>query len=157
VLRLQAQLPLQKSWLKSQHYLHKSTFRTFLNHRCHSLSKIRRLILTKTLLLTFKSRRPQCSFILNQRDGITSFFTVLFRTLDLTFLLTFVFHLCLISFLSTLVLFTCTYLHFTYSLSPFLILLSQKQTTPKKGRDITPDIFYIVLNRAFWRQNYNHF
>jgi hypothetical protein len=29
----------------------------------------------------------------------------------------------------------------------------QKQTTPKKGRDIIPDILSLKTTRAFWRQN----
>jgi hypothetical protein len=50
-----------------------------------------------------------------------------------------------------------TFLHFSL---PFLLVLSQTQTTPKKGRDITADILDPVLQpdptlitRAFWRQN----
>ena len=53
--------------------------------------------------------------------------------------------------LSTLVL-------FTFSTLPFYFY--KRKTTPKKGRDIIPDIFDPVpqpdptlMNRAFWRQN----
>ena len=35
--------------------------------------------------------------------------------------------------------------------------LKEKNSTMDLILDITPDIFNIVLNRAFWRQNYNHF
>jgi hypothetical protein len=81
-----------------------------------------------------------------------SFFTVLFRTLDFTFFTYFYF-----SFVSD---FTLVHLYiFTFHTLtlPILLLLSQKQTTSKKGRDITNDIFNKVLNRAFWCQNYIHF
>jgi hypothetical protein len=93
-----------------------------------------------------------------------SFFTVLFRTLDFTCTLILHFYICTFSFvsdftLSTLILFHLYILHFTF-FSPILLLLSQTQTTPKKGRDIIPDILDPVLqpdptlmNRALWRQN----
>ena len=55
--------------------------------------------------------------------------------------------------LSTLVL-------FTFSTLPFYSYFYKRKTTPKKGRDIIPDIFDpipqpdpTVMNRAFWRQN----
>jgi hypothetical protein len=56
----------------------------------------------KILLSIFQSQQPQCSFIPNQREGIMSFFTVLYRTLDFmcTFIFAFfhlLFILCLIS------------------------------------------------------------
>ncbi len=72
-----------------------------------------------------------------------------------------IFHLCLISPKVHSYFFTCTFYisHFTF-FSPVLLLLSQTQTTPKKGRDITADILDPVLQpdpalitRAFWRQN----
>jgi len=46
--------------------------------------------------------------------------------------------------LSTLVLFYLYILHFVNLLTlPILLSLSQKQTTPKKGKDIIPDIFIL--------------
>ncbi len=163
MLRLPAQLPLPPLLLRCWHNHHKSTFSQLLSLRCHSLNRICWLILSKTLLLMFQSRRPQCSFILNQREGIRSFFTALFRTLDFTYTFIFTFFpLFLFSFVSDFTLSTCVlfYLYiftfYTFTL-PILLLLSQKQTTPKKGRDIISDILNKVLNRAFWRQNYIHF
>ncbi len=158
MLRLQAQLQLPSSLLHCRQRHHKSIFSKLLSHKCRSLKLIHRLTLNKTQLSIFQSRRPLCSFIPNQREGITSFFTVLFRTLDFTF--TFMFYIFLICVWFHIKVhsyyFTCTSLHFTLSL-PILLSLSQKQTTLKKGRDIIPDIFNKVLNRAFWRQNYIHF
>ncbi len=98
-----------------------------------------------------QNRRPLCSFIPNQREGImnsSQFFSEL-MILRVHSLLPFYFSFSFVSdfTLSTLVLFLL--LHFTFrkhTLSPFLLSLSQTQTTPKIGSDIIPDIF-------IWHQN----
>jgi hypothetical protein len=62
------------------------------------------------------------------------------------------------SFVSYLVLSTFTvFIYICKTLSCILLLHFHKQTTPKRVRDIILDIFNIVLNRAFWRQNNFHF
>jgi len=113
----------------------------------------------KSNFLIFQSRRPLSSFTPNQREGIMSLFTVLFRTLDFT--CTFLFHFCTFSFRVWIHFkYTCTFLHFTFSTLPFYSYFYKRKTTPKKGRDIIPDIFDPIhqpdptlMNRAFWRQN----
>ena len=69
-----------------------------------------------------------------------SFFTVLFRTLDFYMYIPFSFYFALFHFVSDFTL--STLVHFY---SPVLLLLLQTQTTPKKGRDIIPDILDPVL------------
>jgi hypothetical protein len=71
------------------------------NHRCLSNNRRRRRILSKIQLSVFQSQRPLSSFTPNQREGIMSFFTVLFRTLDFT--CTFIFHFILHFFISCLI------------------------------------------------------
>jgi hypothetical protein len=86
------------------------------------------------------------------------FFKVLFRTHDLhlhCILLPFLLQFTFVSYL-VLSTFTSFYLHLQNTLLYFTFTF-HKQTTRKKGRDIIPDIFNKVLNRAFWRQNYSHF
>jgi hypothetical protein len=62
----------------------------------------------------------------------------------------FFYSICVWFYFSTLVLlFTCTfYISQTYILSLFLVLLLQKQTPLKKGRDIIPDIFILQWQAA---------
>jgi len=42
---------------------------------------------------------------------------------------------------------------FTFHYLSMHIYYYQTQTTPKKGRDIIPDILSLKMTRAFWRQN----
>jgi len=42
---------------------------------------------------------------------------------------------------------------FTFHYLSMHIYYYQMQTTPKKGRDIIPDILSLKTTRAFWRQN----
>jgi hypothetical protein len=108
----------------------------------------------KSNFLIFQSRRPLSSFTPNQREGIMSLFTVLFRTLDFTCTFLFHFYFALFHFVH-LYIFT-----FYISTLPFYSYFYKRKTTPKKGRDIIPDIFDPIhqpdptlMNRAFWRQN----
>ncbi len=66
----------------------------------------------------------------------------------------------LFHFVSDFTLSTFVHFYILHFYSPVLLLLLQTQTTPKKGRDIIPDILDPVsqsdptlMNRAFWRQN----
>ena len=108
----------------------------------------------KIKLSNFQSQRPLSSFTPNQREGIMSFFTVLFRTLDFTCTSIFHFYFALFHFVH---LYIFTFYIFTL---PFYSYFYKRKTTPKKGRDIIPDIFDPIhqpdptlMNRAFWRQN----
>ena len=72
----------------------------------------------------------------------------------------FSFCFALFHFMSEFTLSTLVHFDILHFYSPVLLLLLQTQTTPKKGRDIIPDILDPVLqpdptlmNRAFWRQN----
>ena len=72
----------------------------------------------------------------------------------------FSFYFALFHFVSDFTLSTLVHFYILHFYSPVLLLLLQTQTTPKKGRDITPDIFDPVpqpdptlMNRSFWRQN----
>ena len=143
MLRHKSQLQHPPLQLRCQHLNLRSKSNKLFNHRCLSHNRHRRHILNKIRLSIFQSQQPLSSFTPNQREGIMSFFTVLFRTLDFT--CTFIFHFYFAPFhfvsdftLSTLVLF---HLYIFTFYSPVLPLLLQKQTTPKKGRDIIPDIF----------------
>ena len=165
MLRHKSQLQLLPLLLRCKRRNPRSKSSQQFNHRCQSHNKRRRLTLNKTRLSIFQSQWPQFSFIPNQREGITSFFTVLFRTLDFTCTFIFTFFSFYFLFLSdftlcTLVLFYLYIFTFYIFTLPILLLLSQKQTTLKKGRDITADILDPVLQpdptlitRAFWCQN----
>ena len=72
----------------------------------------------------------------------------------------FSFYFALFHFVSDFTLSTLVHFYILHFYSPVLLLLLQTQTTPKKGRDIIPDILDPVpqpdptlMNRAFWRQN----
>ena len=72
----------------------------------------------------------------------------------------FSFYFALFHFVSDFTLSTLVHFYILHFYSPILLLLLQTQTTPKKGRDIIPDILDPVpqpdptlMNCAFWRQN----
>ena len=100
VLRHKSQLQLPPMQLRYQHPNLRSNSSHLFNHRCLSNNRRRRRILSKIQLSIFQSQRPLSSFTPNQREGIMSFFTVLFRTLDFT--CTFLFHFVLHFFISCL-------------------------------------------------------
>jgi len=65
----------------------------------------------------------------------------------------FSFCFALFHFVSEFTLSTLVHFYILHFYSPVLLLLLQTQTTPKKGRDIIPDILSLKTTRAFWRQN----
>ena len=84
--------------------------------------------------------------------------SVLLRTHDFDFHYTLFIFLLHFTFCVLLTTYYFYKFHCTFANAlPYFTFTFHKQTTPKKGRDIISDIFNIVLNRAFWRQNYNHF
>jgi hypothetical protein len=110
---------------------------------------------TRHKLKIFQNLQSLYLFTLKRREGIMSISSQFFSELTIfiyisIFTFSFTIFICVY-----LVLFTFTVFMYIYkTLSRILLLHFHKQTTPKKGRDIIPDIFNKVLTRAFWRQNY---
>jgi len=113
-----------------------------------SSSSVRPSVRTaKTYFQFFKTNSPSAHLHLNKgraskvlhSSSQNSWFYMYIPTLY------FFYFVCVWFYFSTLVLlFACTfYISQTYILSLFLALLLQKQTPPKKGRDIIPDIFIL--------------
>jgi hypothetical protein len=116
------------------------------------------LLGSKPGLPSAKTSQPRAHLLLNKGRGTKVFFTVLFRTLDLFSFLTFSFFTLVLSFtfVSAMLSHFTVLVQFYIFTSQYLsmhIYYYQEQTTPKKGRDIIPDILSLKTTHAFWRQN----
>ena len=145
MLRHKSQLQLLPMQLRYQHPNLRSNSSHLFNHRCLSNNRRRRHILNKIQLSIFQSQRPLSSFTPNQREGIMSFFTVLFRTLDFYMYIPFSFYFALFHFvsdftLSTLVLFHLYIFTFYISTLPFYSYFYKRKQPRRKG-----EISYLIF------------